>query len=301
MNLHLLRIFVKVVEVQSFSRAAEALDITQPAVSKAVRELESQLETVLLDRRGKTFRPSESGRALYDYGRSILALEREATETIRAYSSLERGRLTIGASTTIATYWLPPFLVDFHARHPQVELQVISGNTRQIADLLLDCRVDVALVEGDVDDARLNRRIWRRDEMVIIAPRDAELPPGGALRPADLADHSWIVRERGSGSRAATDRVLDEMGLTPARTIEVGSNEAIVQTVAAGRGLGMVPRICARDQLALGRIRRLHPGGAAIQRTLYRIRLPERPISPAALAFEALIADTHLATEPASE
>ncbi|OYW19535.1 MAG: LysR family transcriptional regulator, partial [Burkholderiales bacterium 12-64-5] len=253
MNLHLLRIYVKVVEVQSFSRAAEGLNITQPAVSKAVRELESQLETVLLDRRGKTFKPSESGRALYEYGRSILALEREATETIRAYSSLERGRLTIGASTTIATYWLPPFLVDFHARHPQVELQVISGNTRQIADLLLDCRIDVALVEGDVDDARLNRRVWRRDEMVIIAPRDAELPTGGALRPADLADHSWIVRERGSGSRAATDRVLDEMGLTPARTIEVGSNEAIVQTVAAGRGLGMVPRICARDQLALGR------------------------------------------------
>jgi DNA-binding transcriptional LysR family regulator len=220
---------------------------------------------------------------------------------IRAYSSLERGRLTVGASTTIATYWLPPFLVDFHARHPHVELQVISGNTRQIADLLLDCRVDVALVEGEVDDARLNRRIWRRDEMVIIAPRDADLPTGGVLRPADLFDHSWIVRERGSGSRAATDRVLDEMGLTPARTIEVGSNEAIVQTVAAGRGLGMVPRICARDQLALGRIRRLHPGGAAIQRTLYRIRLPERPISPAALAFEALIADSHTATDAAVE
>ena len=136
MNLHLLRIFHTVGEHASFSRAAEHLGISQPAVSKAVRELESQLETVLLDRRGKTFRPSESGRALYEYGRSILALEREATETIRAYSSLERGRLTVGASTTIATYWLPPFLVDFHARHPHVELQVISGNTRQIADLL---------------------------------------------------------------------------------------------------------------------------------------------------------------------
>jgi DNA-binding transcriptional LysR family regulator len=297
MNLHLLRIFVKVVDAQSFSRAAEALDITQPAVSKAVRELEAQLETVLLDRRGKSFRPTESGQALYDYGRSILALEREATETLRAYSSLDRGRLTIGASTTIATYWMPSFLVDFHARHPRLELQLVAGNTRQIADLLLDCRVDVALVEGEVDDTRLQRRIWRREEMVIVAPRDLDLSSGDRFRPADLAQHTWIVRERGSGSRTATDRVLDELGLTPAHTMEVGSNEAIVQSVAAGGGLGLVPRICARDQLALGRVRRLHPGGAAIQRTLYRIRLPERPLGPAALAFEALIANAQAITE----
>lgn len=292
MNLHLLRIYVKVVEAHSFSRAAEALDITQPAASKAVRELESQLETVLLDRRGRTFRPSESGRALYEYGRSILALEREATETIRAFSTLDRGQLTIGASTTIATYWLPPLLVNFHLQHPNVELRVISGNTQQIADLLLDCRIDVALVEGEIADVRLERRVWRRDEMIIVAPRAFDLPANGPFHPAVLSDHTWVMRERGSGSRTATDRVLDELGLTPERTMEVGSNEAIVQTVAAGQGLGLVPRICARDQLALGRIRRLNPACGNIQRTLYRMRLPERPISSAALAFEALITDT---------
>jgi DNA-binding transcriptional LysR family regulator len=291
MNLHLLRIYVRVVEARSFSRAAEALDITQPAASRAVRELESQLETVLLDRRGKTFRPSESGQALYEYGRSIFALERDAAETLRSFSSLERGQLTIGASTTVATYWLPPLLVAFHARHPGIDLRVIGGNTRNVADLLLDCRVDVALVEGDVSDTRLNSRIWRHEEMVIVAPREPSQPAQGAFHPAALSDHTWIVREYGSGSRSATDRVLDELGLTPARTIEVGSNEAIVQTVAAGHGLGLVPRICARDQLALGRVRRVHPGGAPIQRTLYRIRLPERPLGPAALAFEALLGE----------
>src|SRR5699024_2962413 len=123
MNLHLLRIFVAVVDAGSFSRAAEALEISQPAVSKAVRELESQLETTLLDRQARTFQLSEPGQVLHTYGRSIFALEREAQETVAAFYGLERGRLIIGASTPIATYWLPPLIAEFHRRHPHIEIR----------------------------------------------------------------------------------------------------------------------------------------------------------------------------------
>ena len=297
MNLHLLRIFVTVVEANSFSRAADLLGISQPATSKAVRELEAQLDTVLLDRRGKRFRPSEPGQALYGHGRAIFAIEREADEAVRSFYTLESGRLVIGASTTIATYWLPPLLKTFHARHPRIELRVIGANTQRISELLLDCQVDVALVEGLVADTRIEIRPWRTEEVIVIAPREAD----SAIRAGDAsfgsdASATWIMRERGSGSRDATERLLAEVGLDTPRTIEVFSNEAVVQAVASGIGLGVVPKICARDQLALGRVRRHSLGTGLIRRQLYRMRLPHRPVSQSALAFEALLAASAEAT-----
>ena len=289
MNLNLLRAYIAVVEAQSFSRAAEALNISQPAASKAVRELETQLDTVLLERQGRSFRLSEPGRALYDYGRSIFALEREADEAIRSFGSLDRGQLTIGASTTIATYWLPPYLAKFHDRYPRLEVRLISANTQHIAEQLLDCEIDVALVEGPVADPRFEARPWREDEMIVVVPREQGLTSDRVVDAAVLAEQVWIVRERGSGSREAADAVLAGLGIGSPRTIEVGSNEAIVQTVAAGLGFGLVPRICARDQLALGRVRRIMPAKGPLLRQLFRMRLPQRPVSHAALAFEALL------------
>ncbi|MCE8028666.1 LysR family transcriptional regulator [Halomonas daqingensis] len=286
MNLHLLRIFVRVVEAGSFSRAAEALGISQPAVSKAVRELESQLEIPLLDRQGRSFKPSEPGQALYDYGRSIFALEREAQETLAAFYGLERGRLTIGASTTIATYWLPPLIAEFHTRHPHIEIRLVSENTKQIIELLIDCRLDVALVEGQVLDSRVEARHWLKEEMVVIAADSTTL---AMQEPVVDQQNVWVVREHGSGSREATEALLRELDIRPPRTIEVGSNEAIVQMVSSGIGLGLVPRICARDQLRLGQVKQVDIGRPAIGRQLYRVRLPHRTISQAGIAFEAML------------
>lgn len=286
MNLHLLRIFVSVVEAGSFSRAAEALEISQPAVSKAVRELESQLETLLLDRQGRFFKPSEPGHALYDYGRSIFALEREAQETLAAFYGLERGRLTIGASTTIGTYWLPPLIAEFHARHPHIEIRLLSENTKQIVELLIDCRLDVALVEGQVSDSRVEARNWFKEDMVVIA---ADSPTRVMQEPVVSQQSVWVVREQGSGSREATEALLRELDIRPPHTIEVGSNEAIVQTVSSGIGLGLVPRICARDQLRLGQVKQVDIGRPVIERQLYRVRLPHRTISQAGIAFEAML------------
>lgn len=290
MNLHLLRIFVAVVEARSFSRAAGPLGISQPAVSKAVRELESQLETTLLDRQGRSFRPSESGQALYNYGRSIFALEREAHEALAAFYGLDRGRLTIGASTTIATYWLPPLLVDFQRQHPHIEIRLISENTKQIIELLIDHQVDVALIEGTVADPRVEARPWFSEEMIVVAADHPHLRPDEASISRFLAEQVWVVRERGSGSRDATEALLADLGVGQPKTIEVGSNEAIVQTVASGMGLGLVPRICAWDQLQLRRVRQVAIGKPAIRRQLYRVRLPHRTVSQAAIAFEALLA-----------
>jgi DNA-binding transcriptional LysR family regulator len=128
MNLHLLKIYVCAVEENSFTKAAEQLGISQPAVSKAVRELEAQLDTLLLERQGKYFKPNEAGQVLFDYGKSLFAMEREASEVLRAFKHLERGRLIVGASTTVASYWLAPYLKKFSDRYPGIEVQVVGAN-----------------------------------------------------------------------------------------------------------------------------------------------------------------------------
>jgi DNA-binding transcriptional LysR family regulator len=289
MNLHLLRMFATVVENQSFSRAAEALEVSQPAVSKAVRELESQLDVVLLDRGGRQFQLSEPGKVLYAYAKDIFALEHAAVDAVQAFYAMDRGTLVIGASTTIAAYWLPPLIAAFVREHSGVTVRVQSGNTQAVAQWLLDTVVDVALVEGPVDDERLEQRPWREERMVIVAPRDSQ-QGNKPTDPAKLNHRTWILREQGSGSREVVERELSRLGIAIGRVQEVGSNEAIVQSVVAGLGLGMVPRICAEDQIALGKVSELKLSSGDLTRELYRLRLPRRPISQAALAFEALIA-----------
>ncbi|MEQ9107609.1 MAG: LysR substrate-binding domain-containing protein [Limnobacter sp.] len=284
MNLHLLRIFVCAVEVNSFTKAADQLGISQPAVSKAVRELESQLDTLLLERRGKYFKPNEAGQVLFDYGKSLFAMEREASEVLRAFKNLERGRLIVGASTTVASYWLAPYLKKFSDKHPGVNVQVVGANTENVAQLLLDCKVDVALVEGAVNNERIETRLWRTEEMVAIAPSFEN-----SIRKRELDQQVWILREQGSGSRNVAEQLLLNMGIQAQRTLEMNSNEAIIQAVAAGCGVGIVPKITARDQLALRRVKRFALGSGKMERPLFRLRLPHRPLANAALAFEALL------------
>lgn len=284
MNLHLLKIYVCAVEENSFTKAAEQLRISQPAVSKAVRELEAQLDTLLLERQGKYFKPNEAGQVLFDYGKSLFAMEREASEVLRAFKNLERGRLIVGASTTVASYWLAPYLKKFSDKYPGIEVQVVGANTENVAQLLLDCKVDVALVEGEVSDERIETRLWRTEEMVAIAPSFEN-----SARKRELEQQVWILREQGSGSRNVAEQLLLNMGIQAQRTLEMNSNEAIIQAVAAGCGVGIVPKITARDQLALRRVKRFALGSGKMERPFFRLRLPHRPLSNAALAFEALL------------
>lgn len=284
MNLNQLRIFIAAMQANSFTKAADQLGISQPAVSKAVRELESQLDTPLLERQGKYFKPNEAGQVLFDYGKTLFAMEREASEVLRAYKNLERGRLIVGASTTVASYWLAPYLRKFSDKHPGVNIQVVGANTESVAQLLLDCKVDVALVEGLIEDERIEARLWRTEEMVAIAPSFDQ-----PLRKKEMDQQVWILREQGSGSRHVTEQLLSNLGIQAGRTLEMNSNEAIIQTVAAGCGVGIVPKITARDQLALRRVKRFALGTGKMERPLYRLRLPHRPLSNAALAFEAML------------
>ncbi len=283
LNLHHLRVFAAVAEQRGFSRAAAALHLSQPAVSKAVRQLEREVGVPLVERAGRASRLTAAGEKLAARARELFAVETTAEEELRALRGLEAGSLRVGASTTIATYMLPPILARFHDAHRAIALRVVSANTRAITRALLERRLDIALVEGPVEHPRIQARRWRSDELVLIAPPDHRLASRRGVSARELLTERFVVREQGSGTRDVAERALSKHGVHPSVALQLGSTEAVKQAVAAGLGLAIVSRYAAEDQLALGRIALVRLHGVELGRALTELRLEgRRPSAPAA-------------------
>jgi DNA-binding transcriptional LysR family regulator len=290
LNLHLLRLFSAVVRTGSFSRAAELLHISQPAISKGVRDFELQVGCRLLDRTPKGVRPTREGLALARHAEALFALERAAEDELRSLRNLDSGSLRIGASTTIATYMIPEYLGIFHRAYPGIDLHLVSANTRDIADLMLAHEIEIALVEGPVDDESLVSEAWRTDVMGLIAGPDHRFAAGAGPIDFDLLeDEILIVREPGSGTREVVAQALATQRVEPRRTLEIGSTEAIKQAVAAGVGVAIVSMATIIDQIKLGRFKVIPIKGVQIERTLWQLKVPGRLEVPAAVAFERII------------
>src|SRR5215831_9216741 len=186
MNLNHLAIFHAVAQAGSMTLGAERLDISQPAVSKQVQQLERALGVHLFDRIGRRVYLSQAGEILADYARRLFALAHEAETAMADVRAVGRGRLVIGASTTIGTYLLPGVVAAFWRRHPRVEVLVEIDNTEQVHRRLAGLELDVGLTEGFVEDEELVAEVFHRDELVVIARPDHPLAakprvPLGAL------------------------------------------------------------------------------------------------------------------------
>ena len=307
LNLHLLRIFYSVAAEGSFSAAARTLFISQPAVSKGVGQLERQLDLVLIERAGgKTAQKmtlTAAGQVLYEHARAIFSLEHAAIEEIQAHAGLKRGQLVIGASTTIASYWLPSYLQQFSRLWPDIGLKVVAANTQSIVGDLFDCRLDLALVEGPVQKPGVAYYPWKQERLVFIAPPglfSQDLTSPGGLHHVDIAsraktlwlsegqlsDSTWLMREPGSGTREVSAALMARLHLSARHSIEIASNEGIARGVAAGLGVAMLPFAVVEDLLLLGRVVEVKlPEMPGLSRPLYRLERKDRPASPVTRAF----------------
>jgi DNA-binding transcriptional LysR family regulator len=290
LNLHLLRLFATVVRTGSFSRAADVLRISQPAISKGVRDFELQVGCRLLDRTPKGVRPTREGQALARHAEVLFAAERAAEDELSSLRSLDSGSLRIGASTTIATYMIAEYLGIFHRKFPGIDLHVVSANTRDIADRLIAHEIEIALVEGPVVDDELVSRAWRTDVMsLIVSPQHPFAACEHGIDGTALGDEILIVREPGSGSREVVVQALAAQGIEPKRTLEIGGTEAIKQAVSAGLGVSVVSGATISDQVKLGRLNVVPIRNLHIERTLWQLKVPSRIEIPAATAFTRLI------------
>lgn len=290
-NLHHLRLFATVVQEGGFTKAAAKLNLSQPAISKSLTELERQLDVNLIDRTGRTIRLTDAGRTLYARARELFGVELVAEEELRELRGLKRGTLRIAASTTIATYMLPAYLGRFHALHPGVRIQTTSANTRTVLRMLVEFRVDVALVEGPVSKHGVVVQPWRQDDLIVIAHPHHVLCSRARIGPEELVREVFLVREPGSGTRAVTEAAFARLGVRLEKTMRVGGTEAIKQAVAAGLGIAIVSRAAAADQIMLGRVAVLTVEGLAIRRTLAQIKLHGRASTASARELERILAE----------
>lgn len=287
-NLNALRLFEAVAKHGNVTRAAESLNISQPAISKALRELEEHLGVVLLERGARGVRLTEAGAALAEHARALFGIARAAEEEMTAYRGVARGTLRIGASTTIATWLLPPIIAEFRRCHPAIDVRLVSANTADIARRLLAYELDVALVEGPVPPSRLVTTPWVDDDLVLVVPAGHKLARG-KVSWSEVKKEVLLVREPGSGTREVMESGLKAGDHVPERTVEMGSTQAIVQAVAAGLGVAFVSRAAAADHIALGRIELVQVRGVHLSRTLMRVDVRGRKMGAAALAFVEML------------
>jgi DNA-binding transcriptional LysR family regulator len=256
MTLDQLRIFVAVAERQHVTRAAEALNLTQSAVSSAITTLEGRHGVALFDRVGRSIVLNAAGQVFLEEARAVLARASAAEDALDDLGALKRGRLSIQASQTIASWWLPARLAAFHTRHPGIRIDVAIGNTRDVAQAVIDGRAELGLVEGEVDEPALTRTVLDHDELVLVVSADHPMAQDGA-GPPDLKALSWVLREPGSGTRSAFEAALAEHGLT-VEDLDVAmtlpGNEAVASAVAAGVGATVLSRTVIAARLRSGEL-----------------------------------------------
>lgn len=284
MNLHQLAVFLSVAQEGSVTRGADRIAISQPAVSRAIAELEGSLGVRLFDRGPKGVTVTEAGRTLQGYATRIFSLEREASEAMADLRGLRAGRLAIGASTTIGDRLLPPAIAAFGTAHPEVELSMDVANTETIHAGVEAGRYDVGYTEGDADPERFEIRTFYEDELLLVAAPSHPLA-GGEASLDELSDCSFVMREAGSGTRIVVERELRAHGIVPRVTASLGSSAAVQSAVAAGLGLAALSRLAVADDLASGRLATIEVP-FKIRRSLHRVRLAWRGESAALRAFE---------------
>ncbi|SFR07657.1 selenium metabolism-associated LysR family transcriptional regulator [Desulfoscipio geothermicus] len=255
MNLYQFHIFKTVADKKSFSGAAQALFISQPAVSMHIKSLEDHFGTRLFDRNTQQVTITEAGRILYEYVEKILSLLDEAEKDISALTGCIRGTLSVGASFTLGEYVIPQVLGCFKKQHPQVRALLKVTNTEQIVKLVLKQALDLGLVESRVDNFELIVKPFMKDELVVLLPVDHPLAGKKFILIDELVALPFILREQGSGTRKITEDRLKEAGINLSElnvVMELGSTEAVKEAVEAGFGATIISKWAVQKELKLG-------------------------------------------------
>lgn len=264
-----LQVFVVAAEMKNFSRAAERLHMTQPAVSQHVRALEASLGARLLDRSSKSVALTRAGAIVLRHAKEIGMLYERMQEMVDELSGSVRGPLAIGASYTFGEYVLPRTLADLMRIYPDIRPSIAIANTAEIAERLRRRELDVGIVEGEEIGLGLESRRIAGDEMVIVAGAEHALAGASEVEAARLREEAWLVRERGSGTRAATEQMFETWGVRPPRIMELGSTQLIKEMAEAGLGITLQSRWSLRKELESGALKPVLAPGLPFKRSFY--------------------------------
>lgn len=286
---HHLILFARVVEARSISGGARAAGLAQSTVSEHLAALEKGLGTRLFDRVNGEIRPTDAGKMLYRHALDLLKRRQAALDEIRGLQGLSVGSLDVGGSNIPGVYLLPALIAAFQRAHPGVQLQLRVGDSQQIADAVAEGAIDVAVIGNEPPKGTLRARAVGRDRLVPIVPRGHAWAGKRKLALRALTSEPFLARERGSGTRAAIERGLLEGGVDVGAlrvAAELGSNEAVKQSVLAGLGFSIVSERSVRREIEAGTLVRVPLDGVRLERPFYLVTDSRRSASPLRRAFE---------------
>jgi DNA-binding transcriptional LysR family regulator len=287
-----LKAFCLIVELKSFSRAAEATLITQSAMSHMIRNLEEEMGVKLLNRSGKTVIPTPAGRLFYRNAKKILDQYRTMEDSIYTLINKVKGTLCIGASTTAASYLLPQVFYSFSRSYPEVRIDLEVSSTEKVINYLYEGRIESAIVEGNLKNSTLFSYEIAEDDIVIIASNDNPLTGEKVVAPDDLLSQQFIMPETGSGIREFVDDLLQDLKIDP-KDIKVlmalGNTELIVQLVQYGMGISFVSKWAVFKALKDESIKVLNLSGKRLQRKFYLISAEKEPTTIVARTFAKFV------------
>ena len=283
-----LRVFSEVARHLSFTRAAQTLNLTPPAVTMQVRELEKHIGMPLFDRSGRTVTLTTVGEYMLVYARKMLATLKDAEDAAARLQKLEVGLLAIGMVST-AKYFLPHLLARFRQEHQGVDIKLVVANREQLVKMLYANEVDIAIMGRPPTEMATRAEPFAAHPHVFVAAVDHPLARGETISPRDLQAKPFILREPGSGTRAAMERFLENARVEPRVSMEMASNETIKQAVMAGMGLSFLSLHTLGLELDNRLIAVLDVEGAPVVRAWNVVHMLSKLLSPSAEAFRYFV------------
>lgn len=280
--------FLAVVRGGSVTAAADELVVTQPSVSSAISALGRELGCDLFERVGRGIELTDAGAAFVPYAEDVVGLLDRGRQSVREVAAASVRRLQIAAVTTAAESFVPGLMRRFSEAHPETELSLVVGNYEDVVARVLTHRDDLAFSGRPPDDERLVAVPVMSNEIVCITSPDDPLAGAGPVATAALADRPWLLREKGSGTRARNERFLAERGVAP-KTLMLGSNGAIKQAARAGVGVSLLSRAAVEAELKSGLLAEIELRDGPETSPWFLLRSAVGPVRPAVAAFAELV------------
>jgi len=290
-NLDQLRIFQAVAETQSFTRAAVAVHLTQPGISKHIKQMEEYYGVPLFDRLGKKVALTQAGEILLEATREIMVSITAAEQRIQELKGLRGGKLTLAASFPIGIYFLPSILATFRRQYAAVAVSLdISLHERIVARILAN-KVDLGLVSHEVDDARLTSSEFMTDELVLIVPRSHRWARKRSIKPKELLAETVIVAARGAGIRAVVEERLREQSVALKNVLDFGNLEGVKRAVEVGLGVSIQPKTVVQREISDGSLAAVAVSGMDAKLKYFCVYRKDKHLSNAVRAFIGLLQD----------
>ncbi len=290
MDFRQIEAFIQVVRLKSFSKAADAIFLTQPTISSHINTLENELGVKLIDRSGKEIVPTKAGKIFIDYANNLVNIRDNAVHTLSEFSNRLEGKLEIASSTVPGQYLLPQLMKEFLQKHSKVNFSILQFDSKQVIEELLEKNIELGIVGTMIENSKIEYIHLIEDNLVLITPNNEKYSrfTNDTITIDIIKDEDFIIRESGSGTRQEFERIFNESAINFKSVnivAQMNSTESIKQAVSMGLGVSIVSLVSVEDYIKFGQLKAFKISGVALKRAFYLAYHKNRPLSPLTTAF----------------